>query len=152
MRKYLTWLETGVNGEGPTATPAGAATTKGPGTGRTEGLDPAKTQRAPVKPLRTPPTPVPPTRKPHAKKSKRRRSALHGPSIKKAARAADQFDVELVPAVLPRREYTPAPARGGGLSRRDWVFLGIGGAAVIAAGLVGYLIHLYNDDEDDAEE
>jgi serine/threonine protein kinase len=136
MRKYLTWLETGA--DGGEASSAGAA-------GRS-----AKTPQSLKKPvLRTPVTPVPPTRKPHSKKHRRKRSALHaGPG--KARGAPMEFDVELVPEAAVRKE--PVPARSRGLTRRDWLLLGIGAGAVVIAGAVGLGLRWLNEMNDDSSD
>jgi serine/threonine protein kinase len=154
MRKYLTWLE---------ASPAGGdASPPGPGNASLTGkgspapltgtaIPVAKPQPGKKPGFRTPPTPVPPSRKQHSKKHKRRRSALH-PSRGKSANAAMEFDVELVPAVVPRKEAAPPPRRG--LTRRDWMLLGIGaGAVVVAAGVgIGLALLKQMAEDDDSDD
>jgi serine/threonine protein kinase len=123
MRKFLTWLETD-NGSPPAAP-------KKPGKPKSKGVAP-----------QPPPLPGPPGRKPHAKKHKRKRSGLHpdpGP--------AEEFDVELVPVVLPRADDGPAWS----LSRRDWVMLGLGAGAVVAAAGVGMLVSLVTQSSEDGD-
>src|SRR5262249_18019316 len=109
MKKYLTWLEAG-NGEGgPRADPAVAVTAPA-----------ASPVARPVAPPSGKDGNAPSARKQHSKKHKRKKSSLHrGPAKAHAARPAQEFDVELVPTPTPRLP-APSPARGGGLSRRDW--------------------------------
>jgi serine/threonine protein kinase len=127
MRKYLTWLEADNGGPAETAPTNRAQSAKGP-----------------RKSLRTPPTPVPPARKQPGKKHRRRKSALHTAAGKAPAETPPQIDVELVPA-LP--SYTEPPRAGWRLTRRDWVFLGIGAGAAVAAGAVGLLFAWWSEDE-----
>jgi serine/threonine protein kinase len=147
MRKYLTWLET--SGE------AGDASQSGSGKAAVTGKSASPPAAAPPKtppalknpPLRTPPTPVPPARKHHAKKQKRKHLAGR-------AGSPMDFDVELVPATISRREAGPPQRRG--LTRRDWLLLGIGaGAVVIAAGVgigLRWLNEMFDDDPDSENE
>jgi serine/threonine protein kinase len=113
MRRYLTWLETGKDDGKDT--------------------DPGPTQAVPLSPPVAAPVATPVVDKPkahagkHSRKHKRHRHATQD---------ANGFDVELV--TLP----TPAPKGRLGLSRRDWLLLGIGAGGVIVAGLIGMVLAL----------
>jgi serine/threonine protein kinase len=157
MRKYLTWLETGGNGANdPAATrpsPSGtvpSAAAREASTPRAPAKPPSGSQKAVPTPPPAPSTQVPGPRK-HSKKHKRRRSALHtGAGKTSAAKRAEEFDVELVPAAATAKQPVPeaAPWR---LSRRDWMLLGIGAGAVILAAGAGVLFAWLNAEDDDEE-
>jgi serine/threonine protein kinase len=143
MRKYLTWLETAPGAEAKEAEPA-----------------PPRAVAAPVAPLAQPV--CPPARKTaepapahhEAARKQRRHKKRTGarPGHVAATRepagappvalpaAPAQFDVELVP-LNPAAVPSAAPqAPGPGLSRRDWMLLGIGAAAVIVAMSIGMVL------------
>jgi serine/threonine protein kinase len=153
MRKYLTWLETG-NGEDKRTTPLpeahpvvaipSARPAKGPATIRPAAAP--LTAKLPVaQPVAPPgqtekmagPRPAVPV---SAHKAKRRKVPLALPKEPAlAVRSIDEYDVELVPAVLPAKE-APRASRGWAFNRRDWLFMGVGAGAVIVAGSLGILI------------
>ncbi len=124
MKRFLTWLET------------------------TDGaIAPPPSGSAPLaRPVAAPPTVAAP-RRAHSKKRKRH-TKHKGPAVK----AANQFDVELVPTPAlppPMPAVAPTPASGWSLSRRDWILLGIGAGAVIAAGVIGAAISWLNSADDE---
>jgi serine/threonine protein kinase len=125
MRKFLTWLETGSNGEPPLA--------------RVE---------TPAEPSAKQPPSASPPRK-HSKKHKRRKSVLTPGPANIPKPSPEAFDVELVPAATAQPEPAPAAPPWWHLSRRDWTLLAIGATAAVAAGAVGLLIAWYNDQEDE---
>lgn len=165
MRKYLTWLETGGNGQD--ASPALAAPALAPAAAQ-----PIKRESEPPAPAAAPPVaarsdsrqvpvkaapaaqPVPAPKESKGGKHKKKKkhaapaavlvSRPHapppaatpaGPAPGQVASLAD-VDVELVPL-----EQLKAPS-GKGLGRRDWILLGAGAAAVIAAGVIGIIVKL----------
>jgi serine/threonine protein kinase len=146
MRRYLTWLETGSDSpEKETRPPpipaAPVATPVAPPVPRLQ-ESPAKAAPKPAEVHR------------HRGKKHRRHkyfdettAALTNPPAPVALPVAplevpdqtEQFDVELVSAPAPLLAPPPsAKATGLGLSRRDWLLLGIGAACVIFAVLVGW--------------
>jgi serine/threonine protein kinase len=126
MRRYLTYLETGNDAEArpaetapappvavPVATPIlpGPAGRPGRPAAESRPARPAVAQRPRPEPPVAQAMPEPPT-----------------------LDLEEDYDVELVSAAAP----TPTPPTGGlGLSRRDWLLLGIGAGCVIVAALVG---------------
>jgi serine/threonine protein kinase len=110
--------------------------------------DPAVPTRVPRR--QAPTAPQGPSRKRAAKKDRRHRAASPPAAIPAPIPlSADDFDVELVPAMLPPA--ATSAGEGGRLSRRDWILLGVGaGAGVVAIG-VGILIRLLSG-SDEAEE
>jgi serine/threonine protein kinase len=156
MKKYLTWLETSnANGENP-----GPATAQLPLALPVPTPVPAKgpASKPPVlpndsnKPMPPEAIPIAPARRQHGKKHKGKGHAGPPPSVKRVkAVPAEDFDVELVPAVMPVED-NPEPGRAWGLSRRDWILLGIGaGAALVAVG-VGVLLHVINDNSSEGDD
>jgi serine/threonine protein kinase len=170
LRKFLTWLEAGSEGNGPeaaTVVPAAAvpAAFAVPAVETAAVAVQAPVQAVPVQAVSaTVPTPVPPRASPavapppaaaeirpkkHKQKPKHAvpagkrevpRSASPVPAAVPAAAAVPlDFDVELVSVTgghagaSPRRKAT-------GLSRRDWLLLGIGAGSVILAGAVGMIL------------
>ena len=138
LRKFLTWVETDKNGEGGAPATGGHKT---PVPGPVPG-----TQRAP-RPSATPPPMAPAEggerKHPQGSKKQKRHKHLGGAGAPVAAAPAPaagvaEIDVELVPAAPP--PVAPAPEKGGFLSARDWVMLGIGAGSVIVAGIVGFVL------------
>ncbi len=60
----------------------------------------------------------------------------------------EDYDVELVAAPPPGKEAPPLPSAWH-ISRRDWVFMGIGAGAVIAAGCLGIGLRWLNQPASD---
>jgi serine/threonine protein kinase len=112
MSSYLIWLE------------------KQPGNAVT---NPAPPRASP------PPVPKKPGNKPESKKLK----PVKGPKTPTPASEPplnpSDFDVELV---IPEMPPKPAPAQRGTLSARDWIMMGIGAGAVIAAGALGGVLSM----------
>jgi serine/threonine protein kinase len=133
MRKYLTWLETGGNGESA-ASPE-----------RVEAQGPA----VPEPSGKAIPSSAASAKKHRSKKHKRRKSGLATAKIKNAGRETEHFDVELVPAAALRKPPAQVPESVWHLTRRDWVLLGIGAGAAIAAGAIGWLVAWYNQADEE---
>jgi hypothetical protein len=161
MRSYLTWLETNEQSEEATVNlPAAPAPKPAAATMPTVKASPtmAPTKPAsppaaiPAKAVLTAPAPVPADRgarqtprPPHKKKHKRHKGGAHrdvpvaAPAPLPAAAplegpaAPAQFDVELVAA-------EPPPAPRWKMSKRDWLLLGIGSAAMLVIAAIIWVI------------
>lgn len=133
MRKYLTWLETAAAPGGPDATvpPSGGA---------------PSTMAAPRKSKETPP----PAPRPSKKHKKHRLGASQPagvalpattPGTPAAPLNPAEFDVELVPLPAnPGAAASVEPKILWGLSKRDWILVGIGGGAVFVVMLFGIML------------
>jgi serine/threonine protein kinase len=146
MRKYLTWLEAGDNGQGGTPAPVLASSPAPvPALALPVGSPPLAKPISPPAPQAGPrpskPTPTPLTRPPHSKKKHRHRKETPAGAPVAQPAIAD-IDVELVS--LPVEQFLPAqePPRKLSLTRREWILLGIGAGAVIFAGIVGMIVAL----------
>lgn len=137
MRKYLTWLETADNGQGGGPAPVPAAPPVAAPVAVPAGGAPVAKPVAPAAPRSSKPTPTPPTRPAHKKKHRHRREATAGVPV--AQPAAADIDVELVPWPAGQMPAEASP-RKLSLTRREWMLLGIGAGAVIAAGIVGMIL------------
>jgi len=164
MRKYLTWLETGGTEQdaSPAAPTAQPALKKDSGT-----VQPAKIalrpEARPVNPRPAPAAqPVPAASEPKSGKHKHKHKHKHKkhsappavlvsrphappPAATPAGAAAPlqlaslaDADVELVPL-----DQVNASSSGRSLNRRDWILLGIGAGAVIAAGVIGVIVKIF---------
>jgi hypothetical protein len=142
MRSYLTWLEAA------------------PGAGAKEAeAAPSRAVAAPAAPLAQPVSPPPPptavpvpARHEAARKQRRHKRGKvrsgRPPALPEQAgvppvalpAAPAEFDVELVPLNPAAVPPTAPQAAGPGLSRRDWMLLGIGAAAVIVAMSIGMVL------------
>lgn len=141
MRKYLTWLEMGDNGQSnsPATVPAAVPALALP-VGGAPLAKPVAPPALPAGSRPSKPTPTPPTRPPHGKKKHRHRKEAIAAPVAQPVMAAD-IDVELVS--LPAGQFaTDGSPRKQPLSRREWMLLGIGAGAVIFAGVVGMILAL----------
>jgi serine/threonine protein kinase len=148
MKKYLTWLETdNANGRsGGSARPP--ADVPAPATVKRPAARPASAPEENQNALPPLAIPLPAARQHHAKKSRGKRSETRKSSGRSSRTiSAKDIDVELVPAVVPKAE--SPPARGWRLSRRDWLLLGLGAGAALAAVTAGVVLHLVNANSDD---
>jgi len=134
LRKYLTWLDTdGTDGPETTPVPIPKAP---PNAQPNQDLDNLPVAQPVINsPRSSRPTPVPSMRPvPKHKKHKKHRSSkkAHIPTAQPVHPIApEEFDVELV--TLPSQ-------KSSGLTRREWVLIGIGAAALIVIILMGIAI------------
>jgi len=155
LSKYLTWLEMGAKEEPkeelvvPEAVmapfPVPVATPASPGVLPVAQTMPAPPLVAPPVKPGTAPASAPRERKKHRRHRQRSdeppamaavapAATFAVPAV--AAASSEDIDVELVPMDAPELVST----RGPGLSRRDWLLLGFGAAAVLAAVLLGWVL------------
>ncbi len=138
MRSFLTWLER--DDEAPSVA---TLPTKPPAPVSTIVAHPAAAAvAAPVvarAPKPSPPAVKPAPEKPSAKKHKRQKAKEPSPAVPVAKDEAADFDVELLPPAPPGGK-TGLTRLLPPMSRRDFVFLGVGAGSVLAAIFVGWIV------------
>jgi hypothetical protein len=130
LRKYLTWLETsGNDARDPQLAAARPA--------------PKSSPAVPVRPAAQPAAAPDAGRRHGSKKHKRHKHAGAKAAAADPAAAARpyDFDVELVPAMVPPEAVTtPAAGPAFRLTRRDWLLVALGGAAALLAVVTGIVL------------
>jgi hypothetical protein len=149
LRRYLTWLEDSNNGERPEprgSAPAPAAATAPAASVSRPAAAPTPTPAAQPIVSPAPSLVEAPARRAGSKKHKRHKRSAAPKTIKAPAaaapallsKAAEEFDVELVPVPMPPPPMLQSPWYR--LSQREWIILGIGAGSVIVAVVLGMLL------------
>jgi hypothetical protein len=155
MRKYLTWLELGDNGQeaSPTRPARGEEPPRAEPTRAAPAVAKAVPAAQPATPAAGPESGRHKRKHRHRHRHKHRKehvpaavpvglpylppgAAAAAPAVNQVASLAD-VDVELVPLTQQ-----PGQRAASGLTRRDWLLLSLGGGAVIVAGIIGIVIKL----------